>query len=95
MNYRFEDDASFSEHYEQALIRYINHFTPYKAQKTTEKGYPDIVVSNSKQQYFYIEVKVQRRTFMNVEKILPDSKLKPSETVALNLSDLLRYFELE
>jgi len=95
MNYQFEDDASFSEHYEQALIRYINQFTPYKAKKTTEKGYPDIVVSNSKQQYFYIEVKVQRRTFMNVEKILPDSKLKPSETVALNLSDLLRYFELE
>ena len=31
---------------------------------------------------------------MSVEKILPESNLKPSETLALNLSDLLRYFEI-
>ncbi len=31
---------------------------------------------------------------MSVEKILPDSGLIPSETLALNLSDLLRYFEI-
>ena len=95
MNYVFENDAAFSEHYEQQLIAHINQFTSFKAQKTTQKGYPDIEVVNNLDQYFYIEVKVQRRTFMTVEKILPESGLKPSETVALNLSDLTRYFELE
>ncbi len=95
MNYVFENDAAFSEHYEQQLIAHINQFTPFKAQKTTQKGYPDIEVVNSLGQHFYIEVKVQRRTFMTVEKILPESGLKPSETVVLNLSDLTRYFELE
>lgn len=31
---------------------------------------------------------------MSVEKILPNSDLIPSETMALNLSDLLRYFDI-
>ena len=44
---------------------------------------------------FYIELKVQQRTFMSVEKYIPQSGLKPSETIALNLSDLKRYFDLE
>ena len=39
-------------------------------------------------------IKAQRRTFMSVEKILPNSDLIPSETMALNLSDLLRYFNI-
>jgi len=95
MSYVFENDAKFSEQYEQQLINYINQSTPFKASKTTEKGYPDIEVVNRAGQKFYIEVKVQRRTFMTVENILPQSGLKPSETVALNLSDLLRYFDLE
>ena len=95
MSYVFENDAKFSEPYEQQLINYINQSTPFKASKTTEKGYPDIEVVNRAGQKFYIEVKVQRRTFMTVENILPQSGLKPSETVALNLSDLLRYFDLE
>lgn len=95
MTYLFENDAQFSEYYEQKIIDYINQKTPFKAQKTTEAGYPDLEISNSKNEKFYIEIKVQRRTFMSVEKVLPDSGLKPSETVALNLSDLLRYFEIE
>lgn len=95
MNYQFADDAAFSEHYEQLLISHINQFTPFKASKTAEKGFPDISVLNKLGEQFYIEVKVQRRTFMSVEKILPQSDLKPSETVALNLSDLHRYFDLE
>src|SRR5690606_4902771 len=41
----------------------------------------------------YIGVKAQQRTFMKVEKILHYSRLLPSETLALNLSDLKRYFE--
>ncbi len=98
MTYQFEDDVKFSERYENQLIDYINETTPFSARKTTEKGYPDIEVSEVSEESggkFYIEIKVQRRTFMSVEKILPESELKPSETVALNLSDLMRYFELE
>lgn len=95
MNYVFEKDVNFSEHFEQKLIHHINSSTVFKASKTTEKGYPDVKVETKNGATFYIEVKVQQRTFMSVEKFIPQSGLKPSETVALNLSDLLRYFELE
>jgi len=95
MHYAFENDAVFSEGYEQKLIDFINLSTNYSAVKTIEKGYPDVQVKDKNGKVFYIEVKVQRRTFMSVEKIIPESGLKPSETVALNLSDLIRYFELE
>jgi len=95
MHYAFENDANFSEGYEQKLINYINLSTNYSATKTTQKGYPDVEVKDKNGKVFYIEVKVQQRTFMSVERIIPESGLKPSETVALNLSDLIRYFELE
>ena len=95
MNYVFEKDATFSEMFEQKLIDHINSSTPFKANKTILKGYPDIEVTASNGAKFYIELKVQQRTFMSVERIIPQSGLKPSETVALNLSDLLRYFHLE
>jgi len=95
MNYVFEKDATFSERFEQKLIDHINSSTPFKANKTVLKGYPDIEVTASNGAKFYIELKVQQRTFMSVERIIPQSGLKPSETVALNLSDLLRYFHLE
>lgn len=95
MHYIFEKDATFSERFEQKLIDHINTATPFKANKTTLKGYPDIEVTAKNDGKFYIELKVQQRTFMNVEKIIPKSGLKPSETIALNLSDLKRYFDLE
>ncbi|MGE0637884.1 MAG: hypothetical protein AB7G44_11010 [Bacteroidia bacterium] len=94
--YLFANDSSFSEYFENELIAHINNSNDFKARKTTIPECPDIEVldKTSGALSFYIEVKVQRRTFMSVEKILPESKLIPSETVALNLSDLLRYFEL-
>ncbi|MBY0543112.1 MAG: hypothetical protein K2P75_06890 [Sphingobacteriaceae bacterium] len=95
MKYTFEKDATFSEIYENKLIDYINYSTRFKAKKTIKSGYPDIEVEDEKGSIFYIEVKVQQRTFMSVEKYIPQSGLKPSETVALNLSDLKRYFDLE
>ncbi|RZL44180.1 MAG: hypothetical protein EOP00_20910 [Pedobacter sp.] len=95
LNYVFENDAMFSEKFEQKLIDHINSATPFKANKTTLKGYPDIEVTAKNGAKFFIEVKVQQRTFMSVEKIIPQSGLKPSETMALNLSDLVRYFDLE
>lgn len=94
--YLFANDSSFSEHFENELITHINSSNDFKARKTPVPEFPDVEVLDKKSGAlsFYIEVKVQRRTFMSVEKILPESKLIPSETVALNLSDLLRYFEL-
>ncbi len=93
--YIFDKDAEFSSRYEQKLINYINQNTRFKAEKTTESHYPDLQVLSQNKIIFYIEVKVQRRTFMAVQKHLPQSNLKPSETIALNESDLLRYFEIE
>ncbi len=94
--YLFQNDSAFSEHFENEIIAHINNSNDFKARKTPLPEFPDIEVSEKLTDNisFYIEVKVQRRTFMSVEKILPQSELLPSETVALNLSDLLRYFEI-
>ncbi len=93
--YNFENDSSFSEQYEKLIIDRINQSGKYEASKTIDSGYPDIVVHNLNGKiHNYVEVKVQQRTFMKVQSALPTSSLMPSETVALNLSDLLRYFSL-
>lgn len=94
--YLFDNDVSFSETYEQMIIDRINKTNKYTAIKSTEAGYPDIEIRDKQNiLYRYLEVKVQQRTFMQVEKHLGASDLKPSETVALNLSDLLRYFKIQ
>lgn len=94
--YIFENDTSFSEQYEQEIIARINASKNYCAKKCEEAGYPDIAVYNREGSLkTYLEVKVQQRTFMSVKKFLPESNLTPSETVALNLSDLLRYFNIQ
>lgn len=94
--YIFENDTSFSEQYENEIIAIINASKKFFAKKCEEPGYPDIAVYNKNGDLeTYIEVKVQQRTFMSVKKYLPNSALCPSETVALNLSDLLRYFAIQ
>jgi len=94
--YLFDNDALFSAHYEQRIIEKINRKPGFTAAKNTTHSYPDIVIHNNNGQvYRYLEVKVQQRTFMSIQKKLPNSNLLPSETVALNLSDLLRYFKIE
>lgn len=94
--YVFENDTSFSEQYENEIIAIINASGKYVAAKCEEAGYPDIAVQDLQGNIkTYLEVKVQQRTFMSVKKHLPDAALCPSETVALNLSDLLRYFEIQ
>lgn len=96
--YDFEKDVNFSETIEEQIIRRINKSNAELfAFKTKKNGYPDIeIISKTSldKPISYLEVKVQSRTFMSVEKILPNSNLKPSETIALNLSDLERYFEV-
>ena len=96
--YDFEKDVSFSEAIEEEVIREINYtYSDLFAFKTKREGYPDIeIISKTSitKPVAFIEIKVQSRTFMSVEKLLPNGNLKPSETVALNLSDLERYFKV-
>jgi len=95
--YNFESDAIFSERYENYIIDNINKNSLYHASKCNKDGYPDIEIRYKKNNSIksYLEIKVQRRTFMSVEKYLLKASLKPSETLALNLSDLLRYFKIK
>lgn len=94
MVYNFQNDVAFSEHYEKLLIRRIIE-EGYFATKTVKDKYPDVEVYTEEggELLCYIEVKVQRRVFMSVQKFLPRSDLVPSETLALNLSDLEHYIE--
>ncbi|HMR17818.1 MAG TPA: hypothetical protein PKA53_00845 [Sphingobacterium sp.] len=93
--YIFEDDVELSEYYERKIIDYIHSKGVYQAEKTKTDGYPDIEVRNGEGNIkVYIEVKVQQRTFMKISTLLPEADLCPSETIALNLSDLKRYFEV-
>lgn len=90
--YEFMNDVEYSEHFENEIISEINAMG-YFAKKTQKPQYPDIEVYNRENGNLicYIEVKAQRRTFMSVCKLLPNSDLIPSETVALNQSDLEHY----
>lgn len=95
-SYIFNNDVSFSEGFEEMLVERINKTGKYSATKNQKAGYPDIEIQiPDGSLYCYLEVKVQQRTFMQVKKYLPDSNLEPSETVALNLSDLIRYFKIQ
>lgn len=98
MVYNFEHDTQFSEKFEHEIIERINKTNNFAAQKTQKNGYPDIEITAKNELnkiIRYFEIKVQARTFMSVSRLLPMSKLIPSETIALNLSDLKRYFEIK
>jgi len=94
--YNFLSDVEYSEERENEIIDLINSYDGFDAKKCMLDGYPDIEVFHyPTKKHFYVEIKAQRRTFMSVKKILPDGGLEPSETLALNLSDLLRYFDIQ
>jgi len=96
MNYQFMSDVEFAEQQEQFVIDNSLDLFGKQARKTKKDGYPDLEIFDEEQRVTQlIEVKAQRRTFMSVERLLPKANLKPSETVALNLSDLKRYFEIK
>ena len=92
--YDFENDAALSEKYENMLIAEINQRSTIEAKKCSVRNYPDIELLNKGQVVAYLEVKFQQRTFMKVKERLPEADLVPSETLALNQSDLMRYFAL-
>jgi hypothetical protein len=90
----FERDVHFSEQIEKQVTQELNSKYPtLRASKTTEKGYPDIEIRKQDNSLLaLVEIKGQARTFMAVQRLLPNAGLLPSETIALNLSDLERYF---
>ncbi len=94
--YNFNNDVEFSEKYENSIIDKINEIPKYRAVKTDTNGYPDIEIFHDENGFLksYLEIKVQGRTFMKIRNRVPKSNLSPSECVALNLSDLLRYFKI-
>lgn len=94
-SYIFENDLELSEHYENRIMAYICSKGVYETKKAEGVGFPDIeVVQTDGEIKAFLEVKVQQRTFMRVADRLPLSELLPSETLALNLSDLKRYFDI-
>lgn len=90
--YNFMNDVQYSEHFENEVIKAINGRGLF-AKKTNKPQYPDIEVYDREGGTLkcFIEIKAQRRTFMSVQRKLPDSDLIPSETLALNQSDLEHY----
>lgn len=94
--YNFKKDVDFAEEQENLIISKIKKNPKYFARKTEASGYPDIEIFNEDRILVnYLEVKAQRRTFMSVQHFLPQANLVASETLALNLSDLTRYFEIK
>lgn len=94
--YNFDDDINFSNIIQDLIISLINRTNKTIEATKYDKNhdYPDIIVKtkNDKKDFSFIEIKVQTRTFMKIHEILKEAKLYPSETLALNLSDLERYF---
>jgi hypothetical protein len=95
----FARDVRFAEQIEQQVMAELHARYPHLCvRKTTRPGYPDLELSLASQPdlcFGYLEVKGQARTFMKVAERLPASGLQPSETIALNLSDLERYFAIQ
>ena len=93
--YNFEDDIAISRADELFVIEKIQRETGLRVIDTeaTEHGLPDLEVWKEDKLICRVEVKHQGRAFMSIRRLLPQSKLMPYETIALNLSDLLRYFE--
>lgn len=93
--YDFEDDVVFSEIAENQILGYLQSLGMV-ARRTPPQthGLPDIEFVRRERVMGRVEVKAQTRTFMSIERWLPDGNLRPYETVALNLSDLERYIQL-
>lgn len=91
--YLFDNDLKFSESFEDLLINELNS-RGFNAFKNINLKGPDVTVMKDNKLICYVEVKVQRRAFRKVYEVMPESKLLPSEAVALGYSDLVRYFDL-
>lgn len=95
-NYDFKSDLIFSEKYEKCLMEWYNMQKDLVCEHSKIEGHPDLMIFDAQNEVnYYIEVKIQARTFMSVKRKLPQADLEASETIALNWSDLTRYFEIE
>ena len=96
-SYIFQDDIKYSEEAENWVKEKLTLTLAIAVKKTEGKahGLPDLEIYNKNRLIARIEVKAQSRAFMMIETILPKAKLKPYETVALNLSDLERYISIK
>lgn len=91
-----ENDITFSENNEQSIIDTINKSWEFKAIKCNLKWFPVLEIRDlSDNLISYLEIKFQQKTFMSVKKILPEADLVPSETITINSSNLLKYFEIK
>lgn len=101
MSYQFKQDVIFAEKTENIVKEDIltkpGVISCSKSVKKTP--YPDWKVETTKNNVTivtYVEVKAQCRTFMSSAKNLKDENgvpLQPSETIALNTSDLVKYIK--
>lgn len=106
--YPFEDNRKYSEKHEIELVNFINNLSDSKFYaKRNENNpllpdkynylLPDIAVyyKENNNIAFYMELKCEKRTFMQIQgdKYCPNGDISPSEKVAANKSDFLRYFE--
>ena len=71
-DYQFKSDAKFSEEYEDMIKQLLIKRTGKVIKKSVQEGYPDLGIYSEDGETLIglVEVKVQRRTFMAVKRIL-------------------------
>jgi hypothetical protein len=92
----FEADLRRSEKTEDVLRQRLEHTLRTTVLKTEGRphGPPDLEVLVATRVVARVEVKMQGRAFMKVQRLLPQANLRPYETVALNVPDLDDYIAL-
>jgi len=96
LDYPFDRDLKNSDELVIALEAFIEDNTPFRCERTTIHKNPDVVViqgDDRKTMVCRVEAKMlEGFAFMKAESILPD-KLKPKETLVVDLPKLLHYFD--
>lgn len=96
LNYPFDKNLKSSDELVRALEVFIEANTGYKCERTKIDKNPDIVVVKIREKLILIcrvEAKMlEGFAFMKAESILGD-KLKPKETLVVDLPKLLHYFK--
>jgi hypothetical protein len=94
LDYPFDRNLKTSDDLVAALKAFIEANTPFKCERTTIKKNPDlVVVKHNGMMVCRVEAKMlEGFAFMKSESILPD-KLKPKETLVVDLPKLKHYFD--
>lgn len=96
LDYPFDRDLKNSDELVVALEAFIEANTHFKCERTTINKNPDVVVvkhNGRKIMVCRVEAKMlEGFAFMKAESLLPD-KLKPKETLVVDLPKLVHYFE--